>query len=339
MCNAGRQGPHRETLSSRRRSPGPGRAPAALLIAGLASPLRAADPLRSASGRWPRPTRTRPRSCGSARRRRAGRGASRATHQSVGPPRPGLPAPHPRRAGLRGPEVLRPRRRGLGGRTEVDGRGPQEGPLRPRGQHDHPAARQEPVLHHAQDDHPQAARARGGALDGAGAVQAADPRAVPERHRVGRRRSTAPRPRRGAGTASPRRTWTSDGGRGPGGDDPQPAPDQPARRPGAPRARAEARAVADGGPRLRRAQPGRLGAEPPPEVVAEDEEAARGRSRSAARRARAARHARARAERAAERRAAGTGASAASGRRAPPPSDAPPTPSPPGRRRRPWRVR
>ena len=64
---------------------------------------------------------------------------------------------------------------------------PRGAPRRARRQHDHPAARQEPLPRRPAHRHAQADRGVPGAAHGARALQAAHLRAVPEPHRVGRR--------------------------------------------------------------------------------------------------------------------------------------------------------
>ena len=83
-----------------------------------------------------------------------GEGAQGAGAADLGPALARLAPPHPRRALLGGPELLRARGRRLEGDPGVDREERGEGPLRARRQHDHPAARQEPLLRHAQDARP-----------------------------------------------------------------------------------------------------------------------------------------------------------------------------------------
>ena len=177
---------------------------------------------------------------GGARARAAG-----ALRADLGAARRGVAASDPRGAGLGGPELLRPRRGRLEGDPGISREGRRSAPPRARRQHDHPAARQEPLLRHAEDAGAQAARARRRALARAGPEQGPHPHALPERDRVGRLRLRL----RGGGAALVRQA----GQRAHGGGscrarrhDPQPAPAQPGSRPGAPRARDAARAVADG---------------------------------------------------------------------------------------------
>ena len=120
-------------------------------------------------------------------------------------------------------------------------------PLRARGQHDHPAARQEPVLHHRTRASPASCASSWWRAGWSRTCRKrADPRAVPERDRVGRRRSTAARPRRGATTASPPPTSTSDEAAGLAAMIPNPRRINPRVDPRPLRAGPAARALADG---------------------------------------------------------------------------------------------
>ena len=128
--------------------------------------------------------------------------------------------------------------------------------VRPGRDHDHAAARQEPLLRDAQEPRPQGEGARRDALAGGGPREGSHPRPLPEPHRVGRRdlrlRGGRPPLVRQAGGGP-----LGDGGRGPRGDDPEPAPHQPAGERGAARAGHEARTVAHGAGRLHRPRRGR----------------------------------------------------------------------------------
>ena len=141
--------------------------------------------LRARSGlpvprRGPRPRheepRARPRSCGSARRRRARRDARPRVDADVGPPRARLAPPDPGGDGLRGPEVLRPRGRRLGGDPGVGGGEREEAPVARGGSTITQQLAKNLFFDTRKSAHPQAARARGRALAGAGPHQAADPR-------------------------------------------------------------------------------------------------------------------------------------------------------------------
>ncbi len=96
------------------------------------------------------------------------KGRTPRTRRELGAPDPRLAPPDPRGALRRGPELLRPRGRRLGRDPEVAREGRREAPLRARRQHDHAAAREEPLLRDPQDDHAQAAGADRGALAGVG---------------------------------------------------------------------------------------------------------------------------------------------------------------------------
>ena len=123
-------------------------------------------------------------------------------------------------------------------------------PLRARRQHHHPAAGQEPLLHHAQEPRRASCASWWWRAGWSRTCQAAHPGAVPERHRVGRRRLRRARPRPGATTARPASALDADEAAGLAAMIPNPRRINPRVDPRAARARAAARAVADGARRL-----------------------------------------------------------------------------------------
>ena len=153
---------------------------------------------------------------GAARGGGEGEGAQGEGLAVLGPALARLAPPHPRRPLLGGPGLLRARGRRLEGHRGVDREERGEGPLRAGRQHDHAAARQEPVLRHAQDARAQGARAGGDAVAGGGPPEGPHPRALPQPDRVGRRDLRVRGRPRATGTGSP------------------PRRSRPARRPGSP---------------------------------------------------------------------------------------------------------
>ena len=93
-----------------------------------------------------------------------------------------------RGGGLGGRQVLRPPRLRLGGARVGGPAQPGAPPLRPGRLHHHAAAGQEPLPRHREEPAAQGARGAADGEAGAPARQAAHPRPLPQRGRVGRRR-------------------------------------------------------------------------------------------------------------------------------------------------------